>query len=151
MTEVFLGIDIGGSHIGVGCISAEDGTLLCLESSSLDAHDTFDGLIELICKTVVTLFEREASVNCAVLHVLSIGIGCPGQCKDGVLIGACIFCEFAILFSAIIPEEQWHRTSIAHLFLFDLHVPIYRSAFRNVPLADRVSTQISTVLNLDGR
>lgn len=151
MTEVFLGIDIGGSHIGVGCISAEDGTLLCLQSLSVDAHDTFDGLIELICKTVVTLFEREASENCSVLHVLSIGIGCPGQCKDGVLIGACIFREFANEFSAIIPDEQLHCTSIAYLFFFNLHVSIYRLAFRNVPLADRVSTQISALLNLDGR
>ena len=96
MTEVFLGIDIGGSHIGVGCISAEDGTLLCLESSSVNAHETFDGLIELICDTVAKLFEREAAENCTVLHVLSIGIGCPGQCKDGILIGACIFCECTV-------------------------------------------------------
>ena len=92
MTEVFLGIDVGGSHIGVGIISAEDGTLLCLETSSVEAYSSFDGLINLICSTVLKLFERESAENCSVFHILSIGIGCPGQCKDGVLIGACIFC-----------------------------------------------------------
>ena len=89
MINVFLGVDIGGSHVGVGCISATDGTLLCSYSSPLSSHSTFVELIDFICETALTMFEREKGEY----NVVSIGIGCPGQCKDGLLIGACIFSE----------------------------------------------------------
>jgi predicted NBD/HSP70 family sugar kinase len=91
MTEVFLGIDIGGSHIGVGCVSAGDGNLLCSFSSPIYAYSTFEELLELIVETVLAMIAVEDKDNCSKLDIISIGIGCPGQCKDGILVGACIF------------------------------------------------------------
>ena len=94
MTEVFLGIDIGGSHIGVGCASAADGNLLCSFSSPVYSYSTFEGLLELIVETVLAMMVKENKDNCSKLDIISIGIGCPGQCKDGILVGACIFREY---------------------------------------------------------
>lgn len=91
MTEVFLGIDIGGSHIGVGCVSAADGSLLCSSSTPVDTYSTFEGLLELIIEITLEMIVKEDKENCHKLDIISIGIGCPGQCKDGILVGACIF------------------------------------------------------------
>lgn len=89
---VFVGIDIGGSHVGVGCISDVDGALICSLSSPVYEHSTFEILVDLICATVMEmLFEHHLSCQC----IKGVGIGCPGQCKDGILIGACIFCKCA--------------------------------------------------------
>jgi predicted NBD/HSP70 family sugar kinase len=91
MVAVFLGIDIGGSHVGVGCISAEDGTVVCKASAPLYEHSTFGALVDFVCETVSDMLDHANTDNISDLIILSIGVGCPGQCKDGVLVGACIF------------------------------------------------------------
>ena len=77
--------------MGVGCVSETDGTLLCSHSSPLSAHSTFAELIDFICETVLTMVQVDEADYGVIYEVTSIGIGCPGQCKDGMLIGACIF------------------------------------------------------------
>ena len=77
--------------MGVGCLSATDGTLLCSYSSPLSAHSTFIELVEFICETVLTMLQVDEADFGVIYDVTSIGIGCPGQCRDGLLIGACIF------------------------------------------------------------
>ena len=80
--------------MGVGCVSATDGTLLCSYASPLSAHSTFKELVEFICETVLTMLQIDESDFGVIYDVTSIGIGCPGQCRDGLLIGACIFGKF---------------------------------------------------------
>lgn len=95
-TKVFLGIDIGGSHISAGYISAENGDLLSYNSSPVE-HSTFEKLIESICEVVTIMIESELSINRRVIIVRCVGVGCPGQCKDGCVVGACIFRKFLIM------------------------------------------------------
>ena len=101
MIEVFLGIDIGGSHIGVGCVSAIDGELLCSMTQPVYSYSSFENLVDLICQTILIMLNEEYLEGIPELYILSIGIGCPGQCKDGILIGACIFCKYLLIFSAL--------------------------------------------------
>ena len=93
MTDVFLGIDIGGSHVGVGLISGTDGNLLCSLSSRIHEHSTFESLVNSICTTVLLMIDEDIRSYHRNICIKGIGIGCPGQCKDGILVGACIFCK----------------------------------------------------------
>ena len=93
MTDVFLGIDIGGSHVGVGFISGADGNLLCSLSSPIHQHSTFESLVKFICATVMIMLDEDNRSYQRNICIRGVGIGCPGQCKDGILVGACIFCE----------------------------------------------------------
>ena len=82
--------------MGVGCISAADGTLLCTSSSPIGVYSTFEALVDFICEAVSEMLDNADVDNISELSILSVGIGCPGQCKDGVLIGACIFRKYFI-------------------------------------------------------
>lgn len=87
MTSISIGIDIGGSHIGFGfyCISDQKNRLenLLSKSEFLDSSLEPSVIVELI----VSVIKSEISCNTD-WNIKSIGIGCPGQCKNGKIVAA---------------------------------------------------------------
>lgn len=117
MKKVFLGIDIGGSHISTGYLSADNGDLLSYHSSPVE-HSTFDELVESICDVVITMMEKELIQNHREFIVQCIGVGCPGQCKDGRVIGACIFCKSLVMFVRVKIERMKKYSVVEYIFYF---------------------------------
>jgi len=83
---VFVGVDIGGSHISAGLIDS-DGNLKVREEQPVKNQDLrAEELVSLIANSVGKL------LNCLNGEVLGgIGIGMPGQSKNGVLVAASNF------------------------------------------------------------
>ena len=86
MDSYYIGIDIGGSHVGLGLLNSDSLELsneyeVFLENSILQ-----ESLIDLLYTEIVKLAGQVSSCT-----ILGIGIGCPGQCKNGVLVAAANF------------------------------------------------------------
>lgn len=97
MTEYYLGVDIGGTHVRCGCISADNGELLCSLSVPVTEYTTFEELVDFITDSVSIMLEKESAQNCEEMIIRAVGIACPGQCKDGILLGGCIFRKYLSL------------------------------------------------------
>ena len=83
--HVLLGVDIGGSHIGCGFVR-EKKVLIWYETTVDPFTLDEQGLLSSICNLVFRLkndFESGSPIN-----IQAVGVGCPGQCKDGVFIRA---------------------------------------------------------------
>jgi glucokinase len=120
--DVFIGVDVGGSHVSVGLVTT-DGELLFTEEQpinalSLEATELISLIVELISHVMdeftskisqsATLSESFGSnfsklipdilinniFSSKSVRIGGIGIGCPGQSRDGVLIAASNFPKF---------------------------------------------------------
>lgn len=94
-TPVFIGVDIGGSHIGVGFVDAAavaappTTTQRGLMLSSSEAAIQPATLDEAgIVGTIAALVEGMRRDFAGPVAIQAVGIGCPGQCKDGVFVKA---------------------------------------------------------------
>jgi predicted NBD/HSP70 family sugar kinase len=79
--EVFVGIDIGGSHV---CIGYLDSTGQLIGSSEVKIDSLTLAPVDLIVlvKNLIDTTKDKDWLIC------SIGVGCPGQSKNGVLVAA---------------------------------------------------------------
>lgn len=79
--EVFVGIDIGGSHISVGYIDSTGQIIgsaeMKIDSLTLEPSQLIPHIKKMIDET-----KEKDWVIC------SIGVGCPGQSKNGILVAA---------------------------------------------------------------
>ena len=75
-----IGIDLGGSHIGLGVINEENEIIECFEKdfSAEDKKDIKSIIENFIIETVLQLKEK--------LKIESIGIAIPGIAKNGIII-----------------------------------------------------------------
>lgn len=80
--EVFVGIDIGGSHVCVGYI---DSTGQLLGSTAEVSIDRLALLPEQMIEIIRKLIDQSKDKDWV---ICSIGIGCPGWAKNGVLVRA---------------------------------------------------------------
>jgi glucokinase len=87
MVRLYCGIDIGGSHIGIGLLD-NSCAILGERSVDIDKHVTPDQVVELIFNACNELLDTVTG------DIVSIGIGCPGASKDGILIAASNLPEF---------------------------------------------------------
>lgn len=78
-TNAFAGVDIGGSHIGFGVINLSTNLVVAYHEEALDATKTPEEIVDKICD----YFKCQVNFN-----ILAIGIGCPGQSKNGILVAA---------------------------------------------------------------
>ena len=92
IVNIFIGIDIGGSHIGVGFMN-EKGDLMCYSDNTKLSNDiSAADVIDLICMAISKLYEsllaiRQSSFNKR-FQFCSVGVGCPGHCNNGVVVRA---------------------------------------------------------------
>jgi glucokinase len=80
--EVFVGIDIGGSHVSVGYI---DSTGQLLGSTADMAIDRLTLHPQQLVEMIKSLIEKSKDKDWV---ICSIGIGCPGWAKNGVIVRA---------------------------------------------------------------
>ena len=110
--NLFCGVDIGGSHISVGLVDALGNLLLVVDHQLLNnatvlADEIVAIIYDLIAQASYTLIDgdtlgkdggdgngdgnasgndRDSYNSKRIGHISAVGIGCPGQCKNGVLI-----------------------------------------------------------------
>lgn len=84
--EIYVGVDIGGSHIGVGIVTST--------GELLDSRDSKVNNLDLSPEHAVEIIARHAKDMVSILNATSpcriggVGIGCPGQAYGGVLVAA---------------------------------------------------------------
>ena len=83
MKMVYIGLDIGGSHIGVGVVD-ESGSVISKDGLPIDGSLILPDQLTIMLKKAIDLC-IQPDTN---LIVRAIGIGCPGQSKNGVLVAA---------------------------------------------------------------
>ena len=88
--EILIGVDIGGSHIAVNCVLPGGSSMGLVERSleSREEEDVIQLLFQLIRSAVKQTSEKHYPQG---LRIRAIGIGCPGQPKDGVVVAAANF------------------------------------------------------------
>jgi glucokinase len=87
MTRLYAGVDIGGSHIGIGLLD-NDANILDFRSVDIDKAATPTGVVELVFDACNDMLDNITG------DIVSIGIGCPGSSKDGILFAASNLPEF---------------------------------------------------------
>ncbi len=86
MKDLFIGIDLGGTNVKVGCIDSNL-KLLCKISEPTNAEMGPNAVIDTICNTVYKLLGKN---NISIDDVRGIGAGAPGpsKIKEGIIIAA---------------------------------------------------------------
>jgi predicted NBD/HSP70 family sugar kinase len=80
--DVFVGVDIGGSHLGVGFLS-DDCVTLCDESLQLNMRlitpeEAIDTVVQMI-ETMRTRIANQKQFRESEILIKAVGIGCPGS------------------------------------------------------------------------
>lgn len=87
---MLIGVDIGGSHIGAGVV--QHGSILKTVHKVFNAATaSAEDLVNLVADLVKQVCDSSKDTGLSKKTLRAIGIGCPGQCKDGVLIAASNF------------------------------------------------------------
>lgn len=106
--DIIGGVDIGGSHIGVGLYNHETNLQLCLYEKDIQPSIPPEQLIQLIYDILKNL-QRQIQYKTS---LIAVGIGCPGQSKDGILIAASNF-------------KTWKMVPLARMLSEKLdHIPV---------------------------
>lgn len=77
-----VGVDVGGSHIGFGLIDPLTCSPMCTRQVKVQALSSVSDLISLLATTIEDMLRTNSA------ELISVGVGVPGQCIDGVLIAA---------------------------------------------------------------
>jgi predicted NBD/HSP70 family sugar kinase len=85
--DIVAGVDIGGSHIGVGLFNNQTKQQLCTQEESINSSIPPEQLIDRIA-LIVKQLQRQIDYKTS---LIAIGIGCPGQSKNGTLVAASNF------------------------------------------------------------
>lgn len=88
---LWFGVDIGGSHIEIGAISFENELIKSI-SIPIDGQTlTPTNAVDIISDSINSLL-KDVNLTSSQSHraslVAGVGVGCPGQSKDGVLLAA---------------------------------------------------------------
>ena len=79
-----IGIDLGGSHIGVGIVNSE-GKILSKRDTDINTKNIID-IKEFILQTIIKSVKELLNENEMILNDIElIGIGVPGEPKNGVI------------------------------------------------------------------
>jgi glucokinase len=86
MKDVSVGVDIGGSHIGVGIVDSKgkilDSREILIDNTTLTPTDAVK-IISENAKEMVNILSKVQPHR-----IISAGIGCPGQAFNGVIVAA---------------------------------------------------------------
>lgn len=85
--DIIAGVDIGGSHIGIGLYNHHTHEQLSLSEHSIQSSISPEAVVELVVSTIQNT-QREIQYKTS---LISIGIGFPGQSKNGILVAASNF------------------------------------------------------------
>jgi glucokinase len=85
--DIIAGVDIGGSHIGIGLYNHQNNEQLSLAEHLIQSSISPADLVELVV-SVIKNSQREIKDKTS---LISVGIGFPGQSKNGFLVAASNF------------------------------------------------------------
>lgn len=105
-SHLFIGVDIGGSHIGFGVVDCSTGKLL--QSLYTPINGDIITPYELLTTIVDHLNSLLYIQNILYSEVLGIGIGCPGQINDNTLIAASNFPRLSNMPLAKLVQQAFH-------------------------------------------
>lgn len=121
--EVIVGIDIGGSHTGIGYFEfTSHQNLLIIEEPLNNSEES-----SIIINSIIQRINSDLLNN--KWKVRSIGIGCPGYCKNGVLIVASNLPTFSKVPIAKLFQDTFQVPSI---LLNDADAAISSEVFGNL-------------------
>jgi glucokinase len=87
---LFAGVDVGGSHFSVGLVDSSR-KVLCSSSAQWDNLSlTPEVAVELIVQAISRLLQdlHANQTDQKPFQLCAVGIGCPGQAKDNILVAA---------------------------------------------------------------
>jgi glucokinase len=93
MKDVFVGIDVGGSHLEVGLVDSNGSVLDSRENSLKGSEITPSELIKQIKNHVSDMTKNPVSKG-EKYNIVAAGIGCPGLVKGDTLLAASNFPKF---------------------------------------------------------
>ncbi|ETV73804.1 hypothetical protein H257_11485 [Aphanomyces astaci] len=102
----YIGVDIGGTSVKCGVVSSE-GVLLSRNQRKIEDDRSSDVVVGL-CIAIVKECVEEAGISWS--HIAGLGVGCPGQASNGVLVAAANF-------------ETWKDVALERLLNESLHIP----------------------------
>ena len=87
---ILIGVDIGGSHVGVGFLDSNDNSrnMLSVTNTKISNNETVtpQDIINIIT-TEIDIFKSANEKSDFDCKIKSIGIGIPGQCKNDHIVG----------------------------------------------------------------
>ena len=86
MSKMFVGIDLGGTNIKIGCFNSRL-KLICKTSAATEANMGPESVVDKIAKTVEKLLKDNGFFR---KDIIAVGIGTPGPAKykEGVIIAS---------------------------------------------------------------
>ncbi len=105
--DVFVGVDIGGSHIGVGIVDKKGRVLLSQEVAVDNATLTPDYAVKIIAQTAYTMNSQLPNAR-----IVCVGVGCPGQACNGTLVVASNLPHFKNVPLAKLLSEALNNVSV---------------------------------------
>lgn len=109
--RVYLGIDIGGSHIGIGIVG-ESGILLKNIDVISDNSLTPTNAVKIIYEKTKELIKLQQNESKIKIKIGGVGVGCPGQSKNGYIIAAGNLPNFSN-----VPFVSMIKTKMSSLFI----------------------------------
>ena len=153
-----MGIDIGGSHISLGFVN-DNNDLFDFEIESFRIDHTWQAqeAIDTICASIGKLSKKMDEVYSR-WSLKAVGIGCPGQIKDGILVSASNLPNFKNVPLASMLSSRINNVTVVLLndadaaFHAELMSSTNLSKYQNVKSACMISigTGIGVSLYLNG-
>ncbi len=115
MEELYVGVDIGGSHVGVCAILGASSVPLEVVESHLGEDKSAITVTEIISGLINRILGKYRDSQGRKLR--AIGIGCPGQSKDGILVAASNF-------------PSWHNVPLVEIFRtrYGVHTYLFKDS-----------------------
>ncbi|ETW01956.1 hypothetical protein H310_06485 [Aphanomyces invadans] len=102
----YIGVDIGGTSVKCGVVSA-DGVLIARNQRKIEDDRSSDVVVGL-CVAVVKECVEKSGVSWS--QIAGLGVGCPGQVSNGILVAAANF-------------ASWKDVALERMLNESLHVP----------------------------
>ena len=83
-----VGVDIGGSHISVGFVNRKTHDIIDKIVWAVDVTCSPEDAIDRISNSIYEIFNQIQSKYNSSWSIGVIGIGCPGQAKNGILVNS---------------------------------------------------------------
>ena len=122
---VVIGVDIGGSHVSVCAVRHEDGFVL-RETEAPVVHRELDAVMELVFSLIDSLMQSQPAGT----RIICIGVGSPGQPKDGEVVGAANF-------------PTWKNAPLVRILKGKYGVPAYLFKDSDAAFAAEIWTDLS--------
>eukprot|EP01041_Mallomonas_annulata_P006422 gene6422-12984_t len=143
MKKVVIGIDIGGSHFGIGLVSVDSGELL---SHVQNPHSI--STPSILVSDISRVAHALLASNLKCYSLFGIGVACPGQTKDGILIAASNFPGCTMVPLADLISEQFNNVPVVLLNDADAALAAEVWGMNNLSALKNADSDLSGTVNV---